>query len=118
MGPQRVATPQSNCKGRSLVRERVARHLRDQSPTTGFPETRSSPAFDGPAPWPWRWSISTKRDRQHQDSASVTVSFARVPDALAWLLPRSQNLRASDKVGYPVSCLRRKGGDRYNFEIR
>src|SRR3984893_10620460 len=109
MGPQRVATPPPNCKGRSLVGERVARHLRDQSSTTGFPETRSSQAFDGPAPWQWRWSIPTKRDRQHQDSASVTGSFARVPDALASLLLRSENLRASDKVGYPVSCLRRKG---------
>jgi hypothetical protein len=29
-----------------------------------------------------------KPGRQHQDSASVTASFARVPDALALLLPR------------------------------
>jgi hypothetical protein len=50
-----------------------------------------------------------KPGRQHQDSASVTVSFARVPDTLALLLPRSQSLRSSDKVGNPVSCLRRKG---------
>ena len=59
-----------------------------------------------------------KRGRQHQDSASVAVSFARVPDALALLLPRSQNLRASDKVGTLSAAFGGKRGARYNFEIR
>jgi hypothetical protein len=58
MRQQRAVTPQPNCKGRSLVREPVARRLRDQkAPQLASRRQDHRQALGGPVPWQWRWSI-------------------------------------------------------------